>query len=76
MASLSEDVYFSLIKYSAAPIKSSNTFCFFSNIPALCHVSPYSPPPLILAKTNTHPCSKNAIRAALKLGFMDALNPP
>ena len=43
MASFSFDVYFLAMRWLAAAIKSSNTFCFFSNIPALCHSSPYSP---------------------------------
>ena len=42
-------MYFSLTRYSAAAMKSSKTFCFFSNMPALCHSSPYSPPPRMFA---------------------------
>ena len=45
IANLADDVYFSLIKYSAAEIKSSNTCCLLFNIPALCQASPYSFPP-------------------------------
>src|SRR6266513_1105559 len=44
-------VYFSFIKYSAAAAKSSNTFCFFVRLPALCQSSPSSPPPRIFATT-------------------------
>ena len=51
MTSLSLQVYFSLIRYSAAAIKSSNPFCLFRRRPWLCHFSPYSPPPRILAMT-------------------------
>ena len=35
-------VYCSLMRYSAAAWKSSNTFCLFCVRPALCHSSPYS----------------------------------
>ena len=45
MASLSARVYLFAMSHSAAAMKSSNTFCLFSFIPALCHSSPYSPPP-------------------------------
>jgi len=31
--------------HSPAAMKSSNTFCLRSNMPARCHASPYSPPP-------------------------------
>src|SRR5690606_40366659 len=47
-ARYSGDVKPSLIKYSAAAIKSSITFCFCIFVPASCHFSPYSPPPLRL----------------------------
>jgi hypothetical protein len=36
------------ISHSAAAMKSSNTFCFFSFVPASCHASPYSLPPRML----------------------------
>ena len=45
MASFGVEVYFSLIRYSAAAMKSSNTFCFFCSRPASYHAWPYSPPP-------------------------------
>ncbi len=45
MASFSGRVYPLAISHSAAAMKSSKTFCFFSSIPARCHSSPYSPPP-------------------------------
>src|SRR4051812_45069763 len=48
-------VYLFSIKYSAAAMKSSNTFCFFSLVPALCHSSPYSDPPLMFATTLLKP---------------------
>ena len=37
IASLSDEVYFSAMRYSAAAMKSSKTFCLFSSMPALCH---------------------------------------
>ena len=45
MARRGVDVYFSLMRYSAAAMKSSKTFCFLSSMPPLCQASPYSPPP-------------------------------
>lgn len=42
-------VYPSLTRYSPAAMKSSNTFCFLSSIPARCHDSPNSLPPRRLA---------------------------
>ena len=41
-------VYLLAISHSAAAMKSSNTFCFFSLVPASCHASPYSLPPRML----------------------------
>ena len=38
-------VYLFSISHSAAAMKSSNTFCFFSRMPAVCQARPYSPPP-------------------------------
>ena len=35
----------STASHSAAAMKSSNTFCFRSRMPARCQASPYSPPP-------------------------------
>ena len=49
IASLGVEVYLFAISHSAAPMKSSNTFCLFFFIPASCHASPYSPPPRRLA---------------------------
>jgi len=34
MASRADEVYFSRMRYSAAAMKSSNTFCFFPRMPA------------------------------------------
>ena len=45
IASLGVEVYLCAISHSAAAMKSSKTFCFLSFVPALCHSSPYSPPP-------------------------------
>ena len=45
MAILSLFVYFWSIRYSAAEMKSSNTFCFCILVPATCQSSPYSLPP-------------------------------
>ena len=42
-------VYLFAISHSAAAMKSSNTFCLLSFVPASCHSSPYSPPPRRLA---------------------------
>src|SRR3981081_4389133 len=70
MASLADDVYFCAIKYSAAAIKSSNTFCFLSLVPASCHFSPYSPPPRMFADAYTTPCSSMAMRSALNPGLV------
>lgn len=42
-------VYFWAIRYSAAAIKSSNTFCFCKTVPDSCHFLPNSPPPRIFA---------------------------
>ncbi len=43
IANLLGEVKPSLIRYSAAAMKSSYEFCLFEMIPALCHSSPYSP---------------------------------
>ena len=37
MASLAGDVYLLAMSHSAAAMKSSKTFCFFSFVPASCH---------------------------------------
>lgn len=42
MAHFLDDVYLLSIKYSAAAIKSSKTFCWLNLAPAKCHFSPYS----------------------------------
>src|SRR5690554_2812307 len=76
MASFSEEVYPSAIRYSAAAIKSSKTFCFFSNIPCWCHSSPYSPPPRRLGIAYTPPFSNNIKLDTEKEGPMLMLNPP
>ncbi len=60
MPSVCGEAYVSWTRYSAAAMKSSNTFCFFSNIPASCQASPYSLPPRMLAVTQTPPRSRNA----------------
>uniref|UniRef100_A0A7C8YKA9 Uncharacterized protein n=1 Tax=Opuntia streptacantha TaxID=393608 RepID=A0A7C8YKA9_OPUST len=65
------------MRYSAAAMKSSKQFCFLSSVPALCHSSPYSPPPRILARQKTTPkCLKRMVRMTLKLGVRLTLNPP
>ena len=51
IASFPGRVYCSLLRYSAAAAKSSNTFCFLVRLPALCHSSPNSPPPRMFATT-------------------------
>ncbi len=38
-------VYFSRTRCSPAAMKSSNTFCLRSRVPARCQSEPYSPPP-------------------------------
>src|SRR5258706_186219 len=58
--SFAGDVYFSFTRYSATAMKSSNTFCFFSRLPALCHASPYSAPPRMLTVTQMPPTSSHA----------------
>ena len=60
MPSFAGEVYFSLTRYSATAMKSSNTFCFFSRLPALCHASPYSAPPRMLTVTQMPPSSSQA----------------
>src|SRR5690606_40942147 len=54
MANFSDEVYLFSIKYSAAAIKSSNTFCFCILVPALCHFLPYSPPPRKFGRSEEH----------------------
>ena len=45
IARCAASVYFEEIKYEAAAIMSSKTFCFLSSIPARCQSSPNSAPP-------------------------------
>src|ERR1044071_1084743 len=66
----------------AAARKSSNTFCLASSMPALCHSSPYSPPPRRLGTATMPPCSSHIACAAhderdhTKPGSALTLNPP
>src|SRR5690606_15331291 len=76
IANFSDEVYFSLIRYSAAAIQSSHTFCFFSLVPDRCQFSPYSPPPRKLATAYTPPCSNNITCATLNAGVKLILKPP
>src|SRR5688572_14557239 len=76
IAKYCEDVILSFIKNSAAAIKSSNTFCLFNLVPALCHLSPYSPPPLMLGTAYTPPFSINTEFEILKYGVRLTLKPP
>src|SRR5205814_9196783 len=76
MASLPLLVYLFLISHSPALMKSSNTFCFFSSMPLLCHCSPYSLPPRMHTLAYTPPCSKKKIMEGLKLGVVAILKPP
>ena len=76
MASFDGRVYPLLMRYSAAPMKSSNTFCLCSFVPASCHFSPYSLPPRMFADAYTTPCSSSARRSALNAGKVPMLNPP
>jgi len=64
------------MSHSPAAMKSSNTFCFFSFIPAWCHSSPYSPPPRMQASAYTPPISIQTRLATEKYGVDEALNPP
>ena len=76
MASLDGDVYRRCTRYSPAAMKSSNTFCFFSFIPASCHAWPYSPPPRRLAVAHTPPSSSHAGTSERKVGFVVMSKPP
>src|SRR2546422_2791873 len=76
IASLFEDVYLFVTRYSAHAMKSSNTFGLLSSIPALCHASPYSPPPRRFATARRPPSSSHRRRLAWKLGVREMLNPP
>ena len=66
----------SFTRNSAAAIMSSNTFCFRSSDPALCHASPYSAPPRRLTVTNTPPSSSHAGTSARYAGRMLIEKPP
>src|SRR5579872_7182297 len=57
-------------------MKSSKTFCFFSNMPAWCQASPNSPPPRRLGCANTPPCSVHQAAIAENCGVREMLNPP
>ena len=76
IAKYSDEVYLFSIKYSAAAMKSSKTFCLFIFVPASCHVLPYSPPPLKLGTAYTPPCSIQTALNGLKLGVKEILKPP
>ena len=76
MPSFAGDVYFSRTRCSATAMKSSKTFCFFSSIPALCHASPYSAPPRMLAVTHTPPSSSHAGTSCRYVGSVLTENPP
>src|SRR5216683_7139464 len=76
IASLSAVVYLLAIRYSAAAKKSSNTFCFFSNIPPLCQFSPYSPPPRRLGCAQNPPCSIHHTHSGFHFAPRLMLNPP
>src|SRR5690606_5317690 len=71
----SAEVYPASMRYSAAEMKSSNTFCFCSFVPASCHFWPYSPPPRRLATAYTPPCSSRLIFDVLIDGVRLMLNP-
>ena len=76
MASRDGWVHFSAISHSAAAMKSSNTFCFCSFIPAWCQASPYSPPPRMLAVASTPPRSIHPSQAGTNLGTSGMSKPP
>src|SRR2546426_9007896 len=57
-------------------MKSSNTFCFFSCIPAWCHSSPYSPPPRRLGTAYMPPSSSHAATPTENAGVRLMLKPP
>ena len=70
------DVYCSLIRCSAQAVKSSNTFCFFSNIAAWCQVSPYSLPPRMFAVAQMPPRSSHAGTSERNVGSVAMSKPP
>lgn len=64
-------------RYSAAEMKSSKQFCFFASEPALCHSSPYSPPPrMFTMQLTAAKCLVRIIRLTLNDGVKLMLNPP
>src|SRR5271154_2575151 len=76
IAKCSGEVYLFAIRYSAAANQSSNTFCFFSNIAALCQSSPYSSPPRRFGSANHPPrCSHHAY-SGFQLGVSLKAKPP
>src|SRR5258707_1175202 len=76
MASREVLVYLFAINHSAAAMKSTNTFCLFSFVPARCHSSPYSPPPRRLATAYTPPISIQTSLLTENHGVTLILNPP
>src|SRR5258707_7645001 len=71
IASLGVDVYLLATSHSAAPMKSSKTFCLFFFIPASCQASPYSPPPRRLATAYTPPSSSHVRLEAENVGVRE-----
>ena len=76
IASVCGEVTFSRIRYSAAAMKSSKTFCFLPSMPAWCQASPYSAPPRRLATAYTPPRSMKGATCAANAGVMLMLKPP
>ena len=76
IASLGVEVYLLSISHSAAAMKSSNTFCLLSFVPALCQSSPYSPPPRRLGTAKTPPISIHTRFDTLNAGVSEMLKPP
>src|SRR5215472_8463392 len=76
MASFDGLVYLFWMSHSAAATKSSKTFCFFSNIPPWCQLSPNSPPPRRFGWTKTPPCSVHQAAIDENDGVSETLNPP
>jgi hypothetical protein len=66
IASFGVTVTLLAMSHSAAAMKSSKTFCLSSFVPALCHASPYSPPPRRLATASTPPRSIHGRLLGLK----------
>ena len=54
-------------------MKSLIAFCLFRPFPARTQAKPLSPPPLILAKTNTPPSIMKCITPSLNDGLDDAI---